>query len=449
NLPYDANVVVAGETLSLKANAIFDNSGVYIGPMITWEIITQKLALEQESAKVAAMAENVPINILTAGLDSIINYINPASREQFIKIQAGLPCPISEIVGSSYDIFHANPAHQRKLLADPANLPYESNVSVSGEILALKASAIFDNEGIYMGPMVTWEIISERLEQEKREQAMAENIKSVLAQVASTAESLGDSSNDLAGISSQMSATSEETSAQASGAAVAAEEVNANVQAVATAAEEMSASISEIAKSTNGAAQIAIRAVKVAEETTEDVNRLGNNSQEIGNVIKSITAIAEQTNLLALNATIEAARAGDQGRGFAVVAAEVKELATQTSNATEEIRSQVQTIQESTTEAVDAIQGIAETMQKVDEYTNSIAAAVDQQGHATNEISRNVADAAVSVREVSDNMTSLSSAVVETTQTAGKVNKSSSEAQSDTTRLRSAVDTFLEKVAAA
>ncbi|MBL4877188.1 MAG: methyl-accepting chemotaxis protein, partial [Cohaesibacteraceae bacterium] len=179
------------------------------------------------------------------------------------------------------------------------------------------------------------------------------------------------------------------------------------------------------------------------------VGSLSDAAQKIGDVISLIQGIAEQTNLLALNATIEAARAGDQGRGFAVVAAEVKELATQTSNATEEIRSQVQTIQESTTEAVDAIQGIAETMQKVDEYTNSIAAAVDQQGHATNEISRNVADAAVSVREVSDNMTSLSSAVVETTQTAGKVNKSSSEAQSDTTRLRSAVDTFLEKVAAA
>ncbi|MCO4781323.1 MAG: methyl-accepting chemotaxis protein [Candidatus Cloacimonetes bacterium] len=414
NLPHNARIQVGEEILDLIVSATYNELGDYIGPMLTWSIVTERVKLEMDNSKIRAMAENVPINIMTSDLNGVITYINPASQVTFQGLSSAIPIPVSQIVGSNYDIFHSNPGHQRAILSDPANLPYAANVSLCGEMLALNASAIFDKDGVYVGPMVTWEVITDRLEKERVAKEMTANIKNVLSQVSSTAESLGDSSNDLAGISSQMSATSEETSAQASGAAVAAEEVSANVQAVAAAAEEMSASISEIAKSTNGAAQIAIRAVKVAEETTEDVNRLGNNSQEIGNVIKSITAIAEQTNLLALNATIEAARAGEAGKGFGVVANEVKELANETAKATDDISGKIASIQSDVKQVVEAIGGFRQIIEEINEAQVSIASAVEEQAATMHEITNNASQAANGSNEIAINVNTVAIAAEDT-----------------------------------
>ena len=135
----------------------------------------------------------------------------------------------------------------------------------------------------------------------------------------------------------------------------ASEQVSKNVEVVATSAEELMASIREISKSSNEAARVAKNAVGVAEQTNQRIGKLGESSIEIGKVIKVITSIAEQTNLLALNATIEAARAGEAGKGFAVVANEVKELAKQTAQATEEIGQKIGAIQADTKDAVQAI----------------------------------------------------------------------------------------------
>ena len=161
-------------------------------------------------------------------------------------------------------------------------------------------------------------------------------------------------------------------------------------------------------------AKIAGEAVKQAEQTDGSITELSQAAGRIGDVVKMITAIAEQTNLLALNATIEAARAGEAGRGFAVVASEVKALAAQTAKATEEISTQIASMQTATEDSVGAIKAIGVTIGRISEISSAIAAAVEEQGAATQEISRNVGEAAKGTAMVPTNITDVNRGAGET-----------------------------------
>ena len=246
-----------------------------------------------------------------------------------------------------------------------------------------------------------------------------------------------------------MSGSAAEATERSSAVAAASSQASANVQTVASAAEELAASIREIAGQVASSAGIAREAVAEAERATAEVQGLVEASRRIGEVVDLINHIASQTNLLALNATIEAARAGEAGKGFAVVAAEVKNLATQTAKATDEIAGQISGIQQATGSAVGAIGGIAKTISEIDRISASIAAAVEEQGAATGEISRNVQEAAQGTQEAAANMGEVNRAAADTGQSAGQVLSAARELSGHSEKLRGEVERFLSEVRAA
>ena len=371
--------------------------------------ITGRKRLETEAARVQSMMENMPVNVLYTGTDLKLAYMNPASVKQLKALQHLLPIRVEDMIGKSIDIFHKNPEHQRRMLADPKNLPHRANIKLGTETLDLLVSAIYDNNGIFTGPMVTWDVITKKLELE--------------SQIEQNATALSSSAEELTAISQQMASNAEETATQANVVSAASEEVSKNVNVVAASSEEMQASIREISKNANEAARVAKSAVTVAETTNQTISKLGESSAEIGKVIKVITSIAQQTNLLALNATIEAARAGEAGKGFAVVANEVKELAKQTAKATEEIGQKIEAIQGDTKGAVQAIAEISTVINQINDISNSIASAVEEQTVTTNEIGRNVTEAAKGTGDIARNIGGVAMAARETTQGATDTQK--------------------------
>ncbi|WP_051307072.1 methyl-accepting chemotaxis protein [Desulfomicrobium escambiense] len=218
------------------------------------------------------------------------------------------------------------------------------------------------------------------------------------------AGSLNTSSQTMTQTSNTVAASAEEMSANMNNVAASMEQFTVNIGTVATSSEEMSATIAEISASTGKAKEITGQAVAAAGKATSQVSQLGAAAQDIGKVTEAISAISSQTNLLALNATIEAARAGEAGKGFAVVANEIKELAQQTAQATEEIRGKIQGIQHTTSQTVLEIGQISNVIGDVDAIVGSIAAAVEEQSVTTHDIAENVGQASTGVQQVNENV---------------------------------------------
>jgi methyl-accepting chemotaxis protein len=271
---------------------------------------------------------------------------------------------------------------------------------------------------------------------------MSGSLKNMILAITQNALQVSSAAEELSATSQQISANSEETSAQAKVVSDATVQVSQNLQTVATGAEEMGSSIREIAKNATEAARVATSAVKVAESTTATVSKLGDSSNEIGQVIKVITSIAQQTNLLALNATIEAARAGEAGKGFAVVANEVKELAKETAKATEDISRKIDAIQTDTKAAVEAIASISEVINQVNGISNTIATAVEEQNATTNEMARNVSEAAHGSGEITSNIAGVAEAAESTSRGAGDTQKAAQQLVETSAELRRLVEQF-------
>ncbi|HEV8389654.1 MAG TPA: methyl-accepting chemotaxis protein, partial [Dongiaceae bacterium] len=403
-----------------------------IGEM--WTAMTALTATAREAFQLGEMTRQLPVNVLVADArnEFKITYANDKAKELIKELHGKglLPIDPARVIGTSFDVFHKNPEHQRKLLSNPANLPYQTKIKLGGDQADLKVSAVRDRDGNYIGPMVIWTMVTRQFQ-------IANRVQDVVGVVASAA-------NEMQSTAQALSATAEETSRQSQTVAAASEQATTNVQTVASATEELSTSIAEISRQVQRSSEVARNAVTEAERASTTVKDLSDSAQKVGEVVNLISDIAAQTNLLALNATIEAARAGEAGKGFAVVASEVKNLATQTAKATEEIVTQVSAIRSAVDASVHAIQQVGTTIAEMDQISTAISSAVEQQGAATQEIARNVQEASSGTREVSANILGVNEAATETGRSSGQLLGAAGELAKQAETLRGEVNDFLD-----
>ncbi len=367
-----------------------------------------------------SMVEAVPVNVLVCDLDLTLLYMNKRSAETLKLVEQYLPCRIDEMIGKKIDIFHKNPEHQRKLLADPKNLPHSAHINLGPEVLNLDVNAIKNAQGRYVGAIATWYIVTEQLKSEReatQRLSMLENmpvnvlmadrnmdiiymnpasrqgLKAIEQYLPVPVDKILGGSIDRfhRDPSYQRGIVSNPHNLPHRGEIV----VGAETLALTAASvvddkgeylgpmivwESITQSI-ETRRKLLESSNIAANAKHTTENVASNISKLRDASTKIGDVINVINSIAEQTNLLALNATIESARAGEAGKGFAVVAQEVKELAKQTADATKGIIDTVKEIQDQTKSAVDSVGAVAQVITEIDEIGQSIVADIERQRH--------------------------------------------------------------------
>ncbi|KAA5603851.1 HAMP domain-containing protein [Roseospira marina] len=291
--------------------------------------------------------------------------------------------------------------------------------------------------------------VAQREDQARKERETArvrELITTFEQAITAVFERLHEAEEAMRATSQDIQDNAERTKVEAASVAGAADQASANVETVASAADELTSSIQEIARQVSQATDVSGQANAQADRTSQGIRVLEDNVKKISEIVLLINDIASQTNLLALNATIEAARAGDAGKGFAVVATEVKELASQTARATDEIGTQITQIQTSTVEAVAAINAITTVIREISAISSSISAAVEQQGAATQEIARNVQEAATGTQTVSASINDVRESAEGSNAVAGAIAATSAQVAAQTAALRQQVSDFLRAV---
>jgi len=309
-----------------------------------------------------------------------------------------------------------------------------------------KAVQIFKENSQRMRQMEAEQAESARRAEVEKQQAMDELATRFEQSVGNLVKSLAEHVDEVRRRAETMSQATDEARSEASVVAGSSEQSSTNVQAVSAAAEELAATVTEISSQMSRAAAMSRQATEEAKRGDGRVQALAATAQQIGEVLTLIQAIAEQTNLLALNATIEAARAGEAGKGFAVVASEVKNLASQTAKATEDIRAQIEEIQSASRDAVETIKAITEVVQSLEQMNTAVASAVEEQGATTQEIARNTQEAASGASQVSEGIAKVSAASERTGEGAAGVLHMCGELATSTDTLEREVSEFVGSI---
>ncbi|MEW6124399.1 MAG: methyl-accepting chemotaxis protein [Pseudomonadota bacterium] len=370
-LPLACRFELGGQMVQAELDVMEAGRGQMSYALVTLEPASS--ALSTAAQRLRQMVDDMPINVMTCELtDFRIEYANKASVETLRRIERYLPITADQLVGSTIDVFHKDPGRVRKILADPRNLPHSARIKAGPETLDLRISAITDEAGTYVGPMLTWALMTDSV-------AIADGVTTVVSAMSSTAERVHNSSDRLLTL---------------------AEHSEQMVSAVSSSAVEMSASFDEVSGQLRRATETSRDMASKAGATDDLVSGLAVSVERIGTVTALIEKIASQTNLLALNATIEAARVGDAGRGFAVVAQEVKALAVQTAAATKDIRDQVTAVQQSSSAAATSVSDITGNIGRLSEVFSAISAAMEEQSVTNRGVSESVTGVSRTVSEI-------------------------------------------------
>ena len=287
------------------------------------------------------------------------------------------------------------------------------------------------------------------------------NLQTMIKQLAKESSNVDQSSNQLSGISDEMTQGAQSMSDKADSVATAAEEMSSslnsvaasmeesssNANMVASAAEEMNSTISEIASNAEKARGISEEAAQKTDAASTQMNELKKAADSVGKVVETISDISEQVNLLALNATIEAARAGEAGKGFAVVANEIKALAGQTSEATVDIKSQIENIQNVSGQTAESISEVTSAISSTQEIVSSIASAIEEQSSATGEISTNVEQLSSGIQEVNQNVAESSQVANDISRDIAEVNTASTNISENSTSVQNRAGELKEMAA--